>query len=220
MKAFVSFILFAAVSVILFSCQKELSIDLSGNGNGSPDGDNNSNTSIIGDWNFIATDMDVAVAGQGTDIILGTVKFTNAFKTTTINNKGSLKFTSTDFQSTNLSYSVSTNIQVSTIVSGFPPDIETVPFNFDMPASSSSGKYRQIGNDSLYFPDGTFISIPEASGDIPSSVSGEPGGARFSIVSDTLKIFGGIDTSSVQQIQGLDFSVKQKASVVLKYKRK
>jgi hypothetical protein len=51
-------------------------------------------------------------------------------------------------------------------------------------------------------------------------VSGEPGGARFSIVSDTLKIFGGIDTSSVQQIQGLDFSVKQKASVVLKYKRK
>lgn len=218
MKAFVNFVLLTIISLTFFSCQKELSIDnsLSGNNNGN----SNDNTSIIGDWNFIAADMEVAVAGQATDITMGTVKFTNAYKTTTINNKGSLTLTATDFQSTNLSYSISTDIQISTIIPGVPSPPQTIPFNIDMPASSSSGKYRQVGNDSLYFPDGAFISIPDASGDIPSSVSGEPGGARFSIVSDTLKIFGGIDTSSVQHIQGLDFSVKQKASVVLRYKRK
>jgi len=218
MKAFGNFMLLATVSVMFFSCQKELSIDRSGS-DGNPD-ENNGNTSIIGDWSFVAADMDVAVAGEATDITLGNVKFTNAFKTTTLNNKGSLKFTSTDFQSTNLSYSVSTNIQVITTIPGFPPDVESIPFNFDMPASNSSGKYQQIGNDSLYFPDGTFISVPEASGGVPSSVSGGPGGARFSIVSDTLKIFGGIDTTSVEQVQGLLFSVKQKSSVVLKYKKK
>ena len=222
MKTFVNFILFTIISIILFSCQKELSIDnsLPGNDNGSSNGGNSGNTSIIGDWNFIAADIDVSVAGQAAGTAQGTVKFTNAFKTTTINSTSSLKLTATDFQSTNLSYSISTNMQVSTVVSGISTPPQMVPVNSDMPASSSSGKYRQIGNDSLYFPDGTFISIPEASGDIPSSVSGGPDGARFSIVSDTLKIFGGIDTSSVQQIQGLDFSVKQKVSVVLRYKRK
>lgn len=218
MKTFVHFILFAAVSVMLFSCQKELSKDTSLPVGSNPD--ENNNTSIIGDWNYIATDMDVAVSGQTTDPDLGTVKFIQAYKTTTINNKGSLKFTATDFQSTNLSYSISTNIEISTIVPGVPADKQTIPFNFDVPASNSTAKYQQVGSDSLYFPDGALISIPDASGAIPPSAYSEPSGGRFSIVSDTLKIFGNVNASATQNIEGLDFSVSQKASIVMRYKRK
>ncbi|MBN8860785.1 MAG: hypothetical protein J0H29_20500 [Sphingobacteriales bacterium] len=221
MKAFVNFILFAAFSVLLFSCQKELSIDLSGNSNGSSGGDNNGNTSIIGDWDFIAADMDVSAVGLADDDLLGTIELINSYKTTTQNNKGSLKITTTEFQSSGLSYSVSTDLHISLSTGGVPafPD-QTVPFAFTVPSSNNSGKYQQIGSDSLYFPETSLISIPETSNGVPSSVGGEPGGARFSLVSDTLKILGSTIAATTLNEYGYNFSVKKKENIVFRYQRK
>jgi len=217
MKVFVKFMLFAVVSVVFFSCQKELSVDnsLSGGNN------NNNTTSIVGDWNFIAADMDVSAIGLAEDDLAGTIELINSYKTTSLNNKGSLKITATEFQSSGLSYTVSTDVHFSISAGGVPavPD-QTIPFTFDVPPSNSAGRYQQIGSDSLYFPDGTLISIPETSNGTPSSVAGEPNGARFSIVADTLKIVGSANVTTTLNEYGYNFSVKEKGSVVLRYKRK
>lgn len=218
MKTLINFILFVAVSCLLFSCQKELSIDSSLPSNG--DGNNSGNTSIIGDWSFISADMDVTSSAQAIDDILGAIKIIMSYKTTTINNKGSLKITTTDFQSTDFAYSISAKMRVQSSVGGIPAPDQEMPFDFDIPASSSSGKYQQIGSDSLYFPDGAMISVPDGAGGIPSSTSSGPTGTKFTIVSDTLKLFGGLNNSFSQNINGQDFSVIQKAAVILKYKRK
>lgn len=121
MKALINFILLATTSCIFFSCQKELSIDSSlPSNNANNNGNNSGNTSIIGDWSFIGADMDVSSTGKATDDMLGNIEITTSYKTTTINNKGSLKITATDIISTDLSYTISTNAKMQTSIRGIP----------------------------------------------------------------------------------------------------
>ncbi len=222
MKTFVNFILFVTVSCLLFSCQKELSIDssLPSDNNGNNNGNNSGNTSIIGDWSFIGADMDVSSTGKATDDMMGNIEITTSYKTTTINNKGSLKITATDIISTDFSYSISANAKMQTFIGGILTSTQELPFEVDVPTSSSSGKYQQIGNDSLYLPNGALISVPDGISNIPSTTTSEPSGAKFSIASDTLRFFGGMNQTSNQNYQGQTISVTQKALVILKYKRK
>jgi hypothetical protein len=224
MKTLINFMLFSFLASGFFSCQKELSVDNSlpgsSDNNGNPGG-GTGNASIIGDWNFLALELDLSSTTEA-NVFGDKLKTSASYETTTTNNSGILTITSDNTESKNLTYSISTEIYVMSSTNGVPDFDEplSIPFDFDVPPSNGSGKYVQVGTDSLYFPEGTFISIPAASSGLPSDIAGEPTGAKFSIVSDTLRILGNINQTGTQNQGGVNFVVTQKGSAVAIFKRK
>ncbi|MBX3256910.1 MAG: hypothetical protein KF862_22425 [Chitinophagaceae bacterium] len=224
MKAVLNFVFVCFCSLILFSCQKELSIDTSVTGSNNNNNNNNSdddNTSIIGEWNLLEIDMDVSSTVE-TSLSGITQQTVSSYKTTTIHNSGSLAFTATDMQSKNMQYSISTEISLMSYTGGQPDMDEPMkmPFDFTVPATNSSAKYKQIGSDSLYFPDGNFLLMPEAANGMPTEMYSEPGGVKFSIASDTLSFLGSTSQSKTQSQAGFNVLITNKGSIVAKYKRK
>jgi hypothetical protein len=148
----------------LFSCKKN---------NSSPGGGGGS---VQGNWTFLF----LTAQTQATATSSGVTDITKSSYTTT-NNTGTMTFTADSVVVNNLSYSANFTAIVDLYLGSTLLDSTSVPYSFSLPATNESDAYRQIGNDSLYFPAGGFTTAGGSGATLAS-------GARYVINKDTLKI--------------------------------
>jgi len=208
-------LLFVA-SLAFTSCQKEIDYldDEPGSDNTNNDGDSSA-TSIVGTYNFLS----VAAQTQSDamlDILGGESKTSSLFDFVSTNNTGTVVFTDDEMTVTGLSYTATGNLKAYTYQNNVLIDsTEEQPFSYDVTASNSSGKYKLAGADSIYFPDGGFISIAGASS-VPVSSSG----GKISFKGDTLRITTPIYSDTTLSISGLTYHVVQSGTGTISLEKK
>lgn len=133
---------------------------------------------VQGKWQFLfLTAQSQSTIATGT----GETDVTKSSFTTT-GNSGTITFTADSMVSNKLAYSANFVATDYLYFGGSVYDSISMPFTESIPPTSESVAYKQVGNDSLYFPGGGFTS--PASGTAGSQASG----ARYVINKDTLKI--------------------------------
>jgi hypothetical protein len=208
MRSIPTFLL-ALLTFSLLSCQKELSFE-----NRSP---GNNPTSLLGVWKF--NGLSTAVE-SGTTFVYGGIpgRVVARYATTTQNNKGILTITADKMQTSELGYTIATDVKVSTYAGGVLIDEQDDYIDFELPSSSASSEYQQIGNDSLYFPNGSIFDIPDTNGQQLPGAS-EPFGARFAISGDTLYIQSAINRSAIVVQNGMEYEITQKVDGISSFIR-
>lgn len=195
----------------LLSCQKELSFE-----NPSP---GNNPASLLGVWKF--NGLSTAVE-SGTTFDYGGVpgRIVATYATTTQNNKGILTITADKMETTDLGYTISANVKIITYLGGIPvdPQPQEEQLDFELPSSSASSDYQQIGNDSLYFPNGSIFDIPDTNGQQLPGAS-EPFGAKYAINGDTLFIRSAVNRSTIVVQNGMEYEITQKVDGVSSFIR-
>ena len=212
MKAVLKIVVICFLSVSIFSCQKELSIDTSlpgGNNNGGTDA-----AALIGDWKFVSNMVNVE---SSTTYSQGGIPFKAiaSYKDTTEDNTGTLTVTSSSFNIKNLGYTISTNVEI--VIPLSPDDNQSLPFEYTVPALNSTTSYQLIGSDSLYFPSGTIFQTPDPTGTLPSS--SPPSGAKFKITGSNLAIMASSSQKSTQTQSGITVDVTTKASIIANFQK-
>ncbi|HVX25094.1 MAG TPA: hypothetical protein VHB70_02035 [Parafilimonas sp.] len=138
-------------------------------------------TDITGTWNFVSleahTQSTVEYEQDDTDY-----KATTLSDYTTINNTGTITFDSSDLSSAGVGYDISSTLNVYNYKNNILTDSAQLPFNYSIDSSSSTGTYKIIGTDSIYFPQGGFVSYNGISQQSMAS------GGKFSINGNTLTI--------------------------------
>lgn len=214
-KFFPSLILI--VSITIFSCSKEKSIDTLGVNNNS----NNTPTSLIGDWRFLNLYMDVSSTATGSFSGVS-VKAITSYKTTSIKNTGTLSFATDIFKAVNMGYSIDDTVHVVSYTGPIKDFEQDIPFDFEIPSYNGTGKYKQIGSDSLYFPDGSVFQGLEIDGQ--QITSSEASGTKYAIKSDTLLVYANVnvskDTTIKQNGMSIKYRVDQKATTIGTFKKK
>ncbi|MBL7737595.1 MAG: hypothetical protein JNK14_00120 [Chitinophagaceae bacterium] len=173
-------LVFLCTSVLLISCQKEVSVELgTGNGNGNGGGGNNNN-SIEGDYDYVG--VHAVTLSTVTFTILG--EETKSVTTSDYYGKnctGTVKITANQFISTNVAYDIDTTMNVKMYTNGVLTDDEDFPFTASVPPTGGTSTYVKNSADSITVT-GSFGSSPNPSGNNPTG----PIGARLSWSGDTL----------------------------------
>lgn len=219
MKALLNFVLICIFSAVLFSCQKELSFEIpvpGTNPGGNDTTTNPADNKLIGTWKFINFEINAESRTQAT--ILGeTLGSTAKYSTVTINNTGTLTFDANNSKATDIGYDIDTEINVRSFGGGMPPEDLTLPFQFSLAPYDASAKYKIIGTDSIYFPEGTLFDMPDANGQ-PANAS-QPMGGKFSINGNTLIITSSVARDTAIYQQGLLYDVSQRGTGKIKLER-
>ena len=143
---------------------------------------NSSNTSaaIEGTYKFksISAKTNATITGS-----LGDKAITTSDYTTT-GNAGTVVFSNGNLSATGLTYSVDTDAEVYLYDGTTLLDSTSFPFTFTLPPSNSTGTYKLVGADSIYFPQGGVTAAVDGNGNY---VSG-PSGGRYSFNGTLLTI--------------------------------
>lgn len=209
MRSIPTFLFMLLLAFASPSCQKELSFE-----NPSP---GNNPASLLGVWKF--NGLSTAVE-SGTTFVYGGIpgRIVATYATATQNNKGILTITADKMQTSELGYTISTDVKVSTYAGGILVDEQEEQLDFELPPGSASSDYKQIGNDSLYFPNGSIFDIPDTNGQQLPGAS-EPFGARFAISGDTLYIQSAINRSGTVVQNGMEYEITQKVDGISSFIR-
>lgn len=185
--------------------------------NGGNGGGSNNPTTLTGDWKFLNLYMDVSSVAEGNYSGIP-IAATTTYKTTSVNNTGTITFTTDKFAATNMGYSLTDTAYVS-----YTGNMnEEIPFDFDIEPYSASGSYQQVGTDSMYFPEGSVFGGLEIDGqEITSSAAS---GAKYAIKSDTLLVYANVhvvkDTTIKENGVSVRFRMEQKATTIGSFKKK
>ena len=142
-------------TVILFSaCKKDKS--------------SSGNSAIEGTYKFkyISAKTNSTISGS-----LGDKAVTTSDYTTT-NNGGTVTISNGTLTATGLTYTVDTEAKVYEYNGTDLLDSTSFPFTFTLPQSNSSGQYKLIGSDSIYFPQGSITATVDANGNYQSGAGG------------------------------------------------
>ncbi len=137
---------------------------------------------VTGNWKFI----NMNVQSQTNTTVGGGVTTITTANYITVNNAGTISFTTDSMAVSGLTYSVDTISTTIGYYNGVPTDTVTLPFSATLPATSASVNYVLVSSDSLYFPNG---------GIAPTGLTSAGSGARYVFSGDTLEL-----TSSVTNI--------------------
>ena len=180
-------LLLLGLIIAFTSCQKEVD-SLTGNnsgstggtgGTGSTGGTNNTNN-IVGDYDFVGmsahTQSSITVTASGQE-----VKSITTTDYVTKNNGGTAKFTSTDFITTDLTYSVDTVANLKMYIDNVLLNDTEVPIGISIPPTSDTSPYTRISADSITTTGAIGVSI-DPSGTAPTG----PVGIKLAWSGDTL----------------------------------
>lgn len=197
------------VSIVLMcvffnSCQKEVTGELPTEPE-TPTGD------IMGNYKFVSLTQTSNVTQQvknGTDIeqVVTVATFTST------NNTGTLRINSHTMSTTNIAYTANMLARVYRYSNGALLDSTDMPFQFNMPSSSSTTSYKRIGTDSVYFSSGNILMS-----DVMQPT--QPIGARLKVEGDKLYIMQNADLSTTQNTQGTTIITLSKATAVITLQR-
>lgn len=191
---------FAVVLLMFCSCQKEI-----------VPGEADQATILTGTWNFVSMDAQTQSIVDQNDAGVHEKTITNSSYTTT-NNSGFITFGNADFNS-KAGYAVSTNLTSYSYQNNVLFDSSTTPFQFSVLPTTSSGSYEIVGKDSIYFPNGSLISMQDTS--YPSSAYG----VKFSIDGNSLTITQSINQTYNGNIGGGEFTNAETGTYVLKFSK-
>lgn len=204
MKKTKNVLLLFCCSLILISCQKELSMDSSLGPGGS--------TSLNGNWKFVGMHVKteaVIELNDGIDIL----------KTMTISdydtkqNTGTIRIDDTKLTSTNFGYEIDTHAKAWIYENGILTDSLLFPFNFIVPPSGASSTYTKVSADSIYFNGGQFAGI---AGTPPSA---DPTGVKLQFLDDKMLMTIKASDTEVQESSGLRQTKAESVHVVMTYQR-
>jgi hypothetical protein len=82
-----------------------------------------------------------------------------------------------------------------------------------MPVSNSSGKYKLIGSDSIYFPEGSIMTV---SG---TSSTSQPSGAKLNISGNTMKIIQTVYADTTEDVDGASYHLIETATATMSFQK-
>jgi hypothetical protein len=185
------------LSVLFVSCKKESS---------QPSGGD-----ITGTWNFVSMEVSSTTTQEYTDEF-GSSKTISTSDYTTENNQGTITIDAAKMTSTNLSYSVHTDVQAKYYLNGSLVSSFSSPVDYDSPASNSSATYKLIGADSIYF-DGGSMFMGGVTTDITAS------GAKLSFEDNILYMTQYVNQTSTQIIYDMPVTTTINGKVVAKLQK-
>ena len=142
---------------------------------------NGGSGSIQGTWKFLylaATTRDNATSAGG----YSSTTFTS-YKT--IDNGGTVTFTTDSMEVTGLTYTVNTTATSYIYIGNVLQDSLPLPFNLTLPATNESIAIKAVGNDSLYAPNGGIVPANYSGVTVSAS---QPSGVHYVISHDTLEM--------------------------------
>jgi hypothetical protein len=161
-------------------------------------GSTSTGNDIKGTWNFVSLTGNTQTTAEYADsgIDYKTISKSNYVST---NNTGTITFGDSTLSSANISYKVSSEVAGFDYQNDILIDSTQIPFSITVDSSNSSGTYKLIGSDSIYFPQGTFISF---SG---STTQAAPAGGKISLNGNMLTITQLLNKDTTQQIAGIPY---------------
>lgn len=143
----------AATMILFISCSKDTS---------------NQNHSLNGTWNLKSSSVQLRSAVidfyNGDNLTTDTV-----FNYTTQNNNGNITITDDSIYTTGLSYTVSDTIHIHHYTNSVDTYPQESPVSFTVIYPQLNMQFKMIGTDSIYFPQGATLSLPDNLG-IPQPV--------------------------------------------------
>jgi hypothetical protein len=198
-------------TLIFTACQKELGYSVPSSTNNN---NNNGTTgnSITGIWNFLS--MQATTQTTGTFNLSGVNEKTiSTSDYTTANNTGTLVIGDSIITMSNLSYTVESTVKEYTYENNVLIDSSESPFSFSMPVSNSSGKHKLIGSDSIYFPEGSIMTVSGISS------TSQPSGAKLNISGNTMKIIQTVYADTTEDVDGASYHLIETATATMSFQK-
>ncbi len=195
-----NFLLFGLISLAIFaaSCKKDSSSD-------------GSSTSLNGTYDFVSMDASTVSsvsyydAGTQYDDITDAVWHSK-------NNTGTVTFDGKNMTSSNIAYSVDTTIKAYFYEDGVLQDSVDYPFSVDIPQSSSTGTYKLVTSDSIYFGGGSIFFNG-------SVTSASPSGSKLKWVGDILYMTSSASKDTTETQYGVAALVHDEATITVGLKK-
>jgi hypothetical protein len=182
------------VSLFIISCKKE---DSTAGNNTDP---------LKGTWKFLT--MKAKTKSTTTYDFGGlTMSEVTASDYTTTNGLGTFSFANGTATAQGIGYTLETNVFTASYENGQLTDTMSIPMSFIPPSTNSSGQYKIIGTDSVYFPAGGIISGSVPGGNNSTTMAS---GYKFTIGGDTLlTMTGHLLKDSVANMGGVIASIRE-----------
>jgi hypothetical protein len=196
------FLLSASITLFLFSCQKELALDLPGAN--TTGGTGSVNNKLVGSWKFIQLHANTFASNEGT--VAGLTQRTETTSDyTSINNTGTIVFTAQAMTNTNVGYAFDSWAFNKVFENGVLTDTFTVPLQGTIPPATASANYTSITADSI---------VVQAGGQGVTPV-----GFKLKFSNDTLFMTQYVHETSVQNVQGVNYNTVRRAVAVTTLKK-
>jgi hypothetical protein len=160
-------------------------------------GSNSGPNPLTGNWNFVGetTNADITSTASFGPI---SVKVVNLIDFRTIDNMGSLNFTSDSLDAVGVGYSIDTTYTTFTTTGGIT-DTTVSSLMTTVQPTNTSASYQLIGQDSIYFPNGSPFAFNVDSIQPPIQING----AHFTISGSTLTITSTLNQSGNETVNGI-----------------
>lgn len=181
-----SFLAFAACLFICSACKKN-----NNNGNSGPNPLTGTSWTVEGE----TTNADMtstATFGPVSVTVINLIDFH------TINNVGTISFTADSLMATGVGYGIDTTY-TSITETAASTDTIVSPLVTTVPPANAAFSYKLIGQDSIYFPNGSPIALNVDSIQPPIQAKG----AHFNISGSTLTITSTINQSGNETVNGI-----------------
>jgi hypothetical protein len=170
---------FAALSVITFSCSKN--------------GSDVQQSSITGNYKFVSisaeTESEMKYSENGIQF-----RDVTTSQYTSVDNKGTMKIAPDVMETVGIGYTISSTATLKSYEDGELIYTFDSPFNYTLPSSSSTTKYKQVSADSITYEGTSFLGGP-------SQTSG--GGSKFYVDGNKLIFKGTSSKVSTQNLEGI-----------------
>lgn len=196
----------ASMTIVFFliSCKKESSTT------------GNSTDPLKGSWKFLTMTAHTKVTSKYTDGGIANTEIATS-DYTTYNGVGIISFSDGTVTAQGIGYSVDASVFASFYADGVFIDSLSIPFSATAPPTNSSGQYKIIGTDSIYFPAGGIVSAGMPGSNNQQTLAS---GYKFHIVGDTLlSMTSSIAKDTLENLGGIMVANRDEAAYTVKLRR-
>lgn len=197
---------FLAVTICLllsFACKKS-----------NHSGNNSGTNPLTGSWTFTGETTNANITSSASFGPI-TVKVVNLIDFRTLDNTGSLTFTSDSLDAAGVGYTIDTTYTTYTYT-GSSIDTTISSMMTTVPSTDTSVSYQLIGQDSIYFPNGSPFALNVDSIQPPVKING----AHFTISGSTLTISSALNQSGNETVNGITVPTTGTVSSVITLTKK
>ena len=171
---------------------------------------------LKGEYDFVSVSIDAITTSESSQAGL-IMRSVSKVIYTSKNNRGTYSFDGKNVIGTDVAYSIDTTLN-TLFYTGDPEPLEMdMPFVVDLPPYSSTGTYRVIGTDSLFF-EGGFVSGPVSTGS--PSMASPPSGGKFYFSGDLLVLTSRVDHTSTVTEMGLTVTNSTHGNTTVRLRKK
>jgi hypothetical protein len=172
-------------------------------------GNNSGSNPLTGSWTFVGETTNADITSN---VTLGpiSVKIVNLIDFRTIDNMGTLNFTSDSLDAVGVGYTIDTTYTTYTYT-GTTTDTAVSPLMTTAKPTNTSDSYQLVGQDSIYFPNGSPFTLNVDSIQPPIQING----AHFTISGTTLTITSTLNQSGNMMVNGISLPTTATVSSVI-----